>query len=153
MLADLGLDPTKPLFAGGEMKGPEFGSVGLHLIDIDEMMTKAPYEEQAQRLFARRTKVREQIPRERRWFERLDEATELFQYAGERPDDELVLEAILVSGEVSTLMDHACGRDVGDLMALFDAISQNTGAEREAAIARMQQMARDGRFSPPQDAA
>jgi hypothetical protein len=108
------------------------------------------YQEQAARLFARLEDLRPRLPHHQpRWFERMLDAAHAFQVGGERPDDDLMLECILVLGELATLSDHADGLDVSDAMAVFDGIGQANGDERERAIEELQTMGRAGRLGSP----
>lgn len=151
-LARAGSDPSKPLFAGMDVEVPEYGGMGLHILGMPRILAKPPYMRQAVRLFRRAAKLRDQAPHDRRWRERLDAAIHRFQHDGERPDDDLVLDMVLVCGELHTLAEHACGADVGELMAAFDAAARTTGDEREAAIGRVLDLCVAGpRELPPRD--
>lgn len=140
-----GHNVTDPIFVG--CKVPEIGSVAMELLGFDRLVAQPPYEAQAARLFARIGKLRPRLPKESGWSHRMLEAVNAFQIDGNRPDDALVLEWALVLGELSTLWDHVLGLDVAEELAVFDAIGLATGHAREAAIERLQAMARAGRLA------
>jgi hypothetical protein len=148
-LAAEGLDVTTTLFADESL--PEFGTVGLAKIQFLERLVRRPYVRQGRRLIRRIERLQENLPLEREWFTELGRAVECFQIAGERPDDDLMLELILAFGELSALMNHACGEDVRDLMALFDAIAKASGSQRESLIGQLQARAYGGEFAPPEE--
>ncbi len=71
-----------------------------------------------------------------------------FQLTGERPDDKLMIDFILVLGELTTLIRHAVhGDDVAEEMAVFDAIAKARREDRDAAIGKLAAMAAAGRFA------
>jgi hypothetical protein len=57
-----------------------------------------------------------------------------------------MLEVALVTAETFTLMAHREGIDVRKMMAIFDAAARGQGAEREAAIAELQELAAAGQL-------
>ncbi len=147
-LASAGFDVTEPQFLNGCIKPPEYGSVGLHLMGVPERLVRPPYRRQATRLLKRIDLLRPRLPHENpKWFEQLGQALDAFQLDGERPHDDLMLQAVLAVGEINTLMRHLCKEDVGDAMAAFDEVARAKATGREAAIGRLQQMARAGRFA------
>ena len=143
-MATVGLDPSLPQFVGHPWDPAERGNVGVSLMGFPECLAKAPYEEQAERLFVRLDLLQVIAEEDRRWLEQLDYAAEKFQNGGEWPDDHLVLEAILVLGEIDALVQHTCGQDVAELMAAFDVAATATGDERTVAVGRVQELARTG---------
>ena len=143
-MAKVGLDPSLPQFVGQPWDPAERGNVGVSLMGFPECLAKAPYEEQAERLFARLDLLQVIAEEDRRWLEQLDYATEMFQQGGEWPSDPVALEAILVLGEIDALVRHAAGEDVSVLMAAFDAAATATGDERTVAVGRVQELARTG---------
>ncbi len=148
-LASMGLDVTRPLFAGRDMKLPDYGSVGLHLLGMPECLAQPPYEEQAHRLFDRYAELRKRINRDdKRWFEACSEAVGMFRTYGELPDDELLQDAVLADGEFLLLLRHDCGEGDPEFMAAFDVAARATGEERAAAIDQVCEMVREGRLVP-----
>ena len=141
-MATVGLDPSLPQFVGHPWDPAERGNVGVSLMGFPECLAKAPYEEQAERLFVRLDLLQVIAEEERRWLEKLATATERFQRGGEWPADPVALEAILVLGEIDALVRHAAGEDVSVLMAAFDVAATATGDERTVAIGRVQELAR-----------
>jgi len=149
-LAQAGFDVTTTLFVGEKL--PTYGAVGLQMAGVPERFAKPPYVKQAKRLFARVEELRPRLPqKDRKWSERRDEAIDRFGLDGERPEDDLLLEVVLVLGELNTLFRHAGGADVREEMAAFDAAATSSGEAREAAIGRLQEMARQGRFAAPDE--
>lgn len=142
--AKVGLDPTEPQFAGQELDLPEFGSVGMRLLGIPERLAKAPFLEQAERLFTRVGLLRAIMPRDPKWVGGLEDAVEEFRRGGEWPEDNVLMEAVLVVGELDALVRHAVGQDVGPIMAAFDVAATAVGDERTVAIGRVQELARAG---------
>lgn len=57
------------------------------------------------------------------------------------PEDPLTMDCILVVGELHSLMRHMCVEDVAEIMAALRAAATTQGAERDAAIARLQELA------------
>ena len=143
--AKVGLDPTEPQFAGQEWDLPVFGSVGMDLLGIPERLAKEPYLEQAERLFTRVDLLRAIIPHDPKWIGGLENAVEEFRRGGAWPEDNLLLEAVLVVGEVDAVVRHAVGgEDVAEIMSAFDVAATAVGEERQAAIGKVQQLARTG---------
>ena len=121
---------------------PEFATVGLRLLGFPERLVKPPYEDQAQRLFARYAELRERIDHDdRKWFEVLAAAIEQFQDTGELPRDDLLRDAVLADAELEALFRHKRGHDVTERMAVLDHIAKATGQERDTEIKRLQAMA------------
>ena len=84
--------------------------------------------------------------------ERADAFT-CFQYAGERPEDSKLFEDLLLVGEFDALLRASAGFDEDDVLEVFDAIAQSSGAQREAAITKLQELAKAGRFLRDEEAA
>jgi len=141
-LASAKFDPTQPQFVGTGIELPEYGGAGLDLLGIPQRLAKRPFVQQAARLFRRIAELRERIPQDRRWFDQVGDATQRFQFDGELPTSEMMCEAILVASELHTLIDHARGEDVSQLMAAFDAVAQATAEGRAPAIERLQDLVR-----------
>jgi hypothetical protein len=146
--AKCGFDVTTAILDNFEV--PEFGGVGLMMLGFPQRLAKRPFAAQADRLFDRMEAVQATIPKQRRacmeWRQRVDQALVLFQHGGVRPDDEEMLEVVLVTGELATLCAHWEGEKVDDLLQLFDTAARSSGPEREAAIEALAAMARAGRF-------
>jgi len=104
------------------------------LADIAGWPTKLaipPYEDQTKRLFVRLDSVRGRIDHDDpRWLDEQAEALVAFRKAGQLPDDELQLEALLVDVELNLLAAHRRGKDVVNAMALFERVAQAEGEER-----------------------
>ncbi|MBZ0151118.1 MAG: hypothetical protein K8J09_06260 [Planctomycetes bacterium] len=138
-LARAGLDPSQAKWDG--MKPPTYGSAGFELLEFPRRIVRPPYRRQAARLFRRIDRLRKRLPhRNRAWFAAFFRAIDDFQYYGERPEDDLMLDAILALGELSMLVRHAVGEDVSQWMAAFDAAARKTGAARDQAIAELQEL-------------
>jgi hypothetical protein len=146
LIAKRGMDPSEPVFLGSKVELPDFGSAGLHVLGWREYLATPPYEEQAERHFARAADLRRRRPHGPRWQAQLDAATTAFQRDGERPDDPLLLDAVLVVGEVWALTKNARGEDAAKELALFDTAATG-GPGREQAIAELQAMAKAGAFA------
>jgi hypothetical protein len=104
-----------------------------------------PYVAQAKRLFARFDALRERINHDDPgWGSTLESAAKLFNACGDLPEEDLLSDMVLASTELNALIRHAGGDDVRALMAALDAAARSSGAEREGAIARVQDLARSG---------
>ena len=144
-MANGGIDVTGTPFHDVEVELPEFGSVAMHLCNFDGLLTRPPYEEQARRLFARLDLLARRLHEHPTWRAALDDATQRFQELGERPTSDLLMDAVLALGEVNALMQHAVGKDVTEVLSIFDAVARAPGVpEREAAIGKLQAMAEAG---------
>ena len=141
-MASGGIDVTGTPFHEIDIELPEFGAVGMHLCNFGGLLTRPPYEEQARRLFARLDTLARRLHEHPTWRDALDDATQRFQKLGERPASDLLMDAVLALGEVNALMQHAVGKDVTEVLSIFDEIARAPGLpEREAAIGRLQAMA------------
>jgi hypothetical protein len=147
-----GIDVTGTPFHGLDIEMPKFGAVGMHLCGFPDLLARPPYEEQARRLFARLDALRTNLHKHPTWRAALDDATQRFQELGERPASALLMDTVLALGEMNALMQHAAGKDVTEIMVLFDAVARAPGAtEREAAIGKLQAMAEAGLLRASED--
>lgn len=141
-----GFDLRQPNFAGVPL--PEFGAVGLGMLDFPVRFVGPQYAEQCERLELRFDILARGIPHDDPlWRRGMHNAAEMFQCYGERPADGIVLECVLALGEMEMFVQLIGGRQVDEELAAFDAAFMRTGAERDAAIGRLQAMAAAGRFS------
>lgn len=144
LLVFLDGDVTDPQF-GADRGLPRYGSLGMHILGFPERWARPPYVKQARRLFLRYDELRERIDHDAGdWWCALQEAVCAFARHGELPADELMRDAVLADAEMDALFLHGRGRDVGEEMALLDAAARARGAQREAAIERVQQFVRAG---------
>lgn len=145
-VAQIGLDVTAPQFQ--DFLPPEFGSMAMEFVGFNERLVRRPYTKQARRLLKRIEAMRKRAPKtpaaERAWHRKLQQATTAFQMSGELPENEDLMDAILLLGEFTTLTWHMEGRDVGPAMRLFDAAAQGSGDARKDAIAQLAAMAKSG---------
>ncbi|MFO1076681.1 MAG: hypothetical protein U1E73_03035 [Planctomycetota bacterium] len=151
-LAAIGLDVSEPLFAEHDIEHrlPDHGSVGMHLLGFPEILAREPYREQAERLFQRCADLRERIPHyDPRWPGDLEAATTRFRERGDLPESDLLLDAVLALGELHHLFEQAAGNGDAEALAIFDAAAQGNCPSRQAAVARLAEMARSGRFALP----
>jgi len=124
---------------GNEHGLPEFGTVGMHVLDYPRRLATAPYEAQGRRLFDRYDEIRRQLdltPDDD--FEPFAAAILAFEERGELPADGLMRDYVLAEFEIEMLQAHRGGQDVGEVMALLDRVARATGATREAAVAEVQ---------------
>lgn len=150
MLAEIGLDPSEPLFAGRDVKLPNWGGVGIHLVGLPSMLVHPPYEEQAERLLARFDALRDRIPNDdRAWFDRAAQAIGDFMAHGRLSDDELLRDCVLADGEARLLMRSLGGDDVSEPMAVFDAMARSDGDTKAVALQQLLSMAAQGQLSAP----
>ncbi len=150
-----GVDPTTRAFAdlGITLQLPDYGSVGMFILGYPKSFAIPPYKRQARRLFARADKLRQRINQDdRRWFNNFGEALEAFLDFGELPEDELLLDAVLVGAEIEALRLHTLGNDVADCMATLDSAARATGPDWDVAIESLQRFAAESRFRTPRDA-
>ncbi len=131
---------------------PEHASLGLHLLGFPECLATPPYVAQAQRLIARQAEIRARIDHEDpAWFEPIAEAIRRFRRHGELPDNDLVLDCVLADGELLALMMHYGGVGDPDVLAAFDAAANGAEEPRAAALACLQELARERRLVPQLD--
>lgn len=131
-LAGIGLDVTKPLFAGRDVEEHIRGSVGLTLLGFPDVLYTPPYEERAERLLANFARVRERVgDDDDEWFGAMRAAEIAFAERGEMPPDELQQEAMLALHELDALMRHGVGEDVAGVLALIDGLRNTPGWDRD----------------------
>ncbi|HEX5050422.1 MAG TPA: hypothetical protein VFZ65_01490 [Planctomycetota bacterium] len=134
---ELGADVTDPSFLADRTL-PDHAGIGLHLLGFPEFVATPPYEAQAHRLFARLAELRDRIDQDDTapWFLVADDAVVAFR-RGELPQDELLLDTVLVNAEFQALWWHSQGYDNAELLAACDAAAQSIGADRDAAVERV----------------
>lgn len=126
---------------------PAYGCVALHCLGYPKRLAIPPYEEQAKRLFVRLDNLRGRIPQDDpRWLEDLVKAIATFKQTGRLPNDDLMIEAVLVNVELDQLAAHKRGRDVSEAMALFNAAQWKEGDEQQEALTQLCALAADGRL-------
>jgi hypothetical protein len=152
-MVDLGVDPTRPMFAKRKVPEPDWNAYGLHFLGFTRLIGEPLYSRQAERLCRRFGELRLRVPQTRTWFARLATAVTRFRETGEVPDDELMLDALLADAELVCLLQNRRGIDVAEPMALFDELAAAEAAEREPEVARLQAFAAAGRLalSPADD--
>lgn len=147
-MARIGIDVTASQHEF--LKPPKYGSAALDFIGFPEQFVRRPFVAQAKRLFKRLAAARDKVPRDRQaareWVARVDQFVTCFQMEGQLPEDPLILEVVLITGELHTLIDHIAGEKVGDVLKLFDVAARGDAPARERAIHRLQEMAKAGRF-------
>jgi hypothetical protein len=148
LIVRVGWDVTAAHFTNTEL--PEYGGVALHMFGYPQMLARRPYVAQARRLFKRVDAARRSRPKDpqalRDFQGRMDDAIVCFQMTGELPKDPVILDQVLIVGELATLTDYMTGEKVGDVLKLFDIAATTTGPERERAILQLQGLAKAGRF-------
>jgi len=108
--AGIGLDVTKPLFAGREVTEHVRGSVGLTLLGFPDILYTPPYEDRADRLLADFARILEQVrDDDDEWFAALRAAELAFEDRGELPADDL-RGGVLAVQEMDALMRHGVGK-------------------------------------------
>ena len=143
-----GGDVASPAFLA-DRAPPEHASLALHLLGIPECLAKPPYVAQAQRLFARYRDLRASIDYDDpEWFAPIADAIPRFRRHGELPDDELVLDCVLADSELLALMANYGGIGDPEVLSAFDAAANPDEATRGSALARLQELAREGRLLP-----
>jgi hypothetical protein len=142
---------------GGDVASPGFasrhgmpvhGSAGMHVLGYPQKWATPPYEFQAQRLFTRLDVLRARIPQHDSWW--LREQTDVvvkFMQTGERPADDLRMEALLAIVELEQLIAHKRGTDVEEAMMLFDSLTRARPQDREQAFQKLSAMAAAGRLA------
>ena len=135
LLADCGRDVTRPLYLDEELGLPEYGTVGLHVLGWPQCLVRPPYEEQARRLLHRLAQLRDRVEQgNETWLRSLGEAAFAFLTTGRLPKDGLMMDCVLVDGELYALMEAHAGRDNADLMAAYDQVATARGHRRATAI-------------------
>ena len=144
-MAARGLDLTDPKTLADEPL-PLHQGIGMHVLGYPERLVRAPYHEQAKRLFARFDELRKHTPQhDDPWFDECSNAAVRFRMTGELPVEELMRDAVLADLEMECLVRHKRGQDVGELMSALDKAARAKGAAREDAIAAVQQLVRNAR--------
>jgi hypothetical protein len=67
-----------------------------------------------------------------------------FKETGELPANDQMAEMVLANVEMDQLIAHKAGRDVAEVMAVFNEIAWNEGEVMEAALKRLCEMAKAG---------
>jgi len=143
-----GGDVASPAFLA-DRSPPEHACLGLHLIGFPERLAKPPYVEQARRLIESYRELRARIDHDDpEWFAPIADAIPRFRRHGELPDDELVQASVLADGELLALIANYCGHGDPEILAAFDTAANADDATRGAALARLQELAREGRLLP-----
>jgi hypothetical protein len=143
-----GADVTDSRFLAG-CALPDQGSLGLHLLGCPECLAIPPYEEQAERLFARCAAIRARIDRSNpAWFDPTEAAIHRFRRTGELHDDPLVRECVLADGELMALMAHYLGVGDAEVLVALDEVAQSKGTRRTCAITALRELTRAGRLQP-----
>lgn len=144
LLSYAGFDVTDTLFAGMQCTLPEYGSVGSQLVGYPSVLFRRPFIRQGRRLIARIDNLRERLPHDDpAWFRQLGAAADCFQIHGDLPGEPLMLEALLALVEIGALTRHSAGWDVKAEMVVLAEIAQAKGEAREAALAKLQVIARE----------
>lgn len=106
-----------------EMPEPEFGSVGLKLLNWPEVLIRAPYEERGAALLSRYRTLRSRIDQDdASWFERMLDAVLAFEDHGTLPSDEFMRDVVLADAEFELLWRHRSGLDVREDLERIDAL-------------------------------
>jgi hypothetical protein len=139
---------------GGDVENPGFGArhgiptygcIALHVSGHRQKLKIAPYEAQATRLFIRNDNVCGRISEEASsWFPEFSKAMALFWHTGVLPDDELILDTVLIFVETNMLVAHRRGTDVTETMALLDAIARAKHDERDELLNELSAIAAAG---------
>ena len=124
---------------------PGYGCVALHVCGYPGKLAIPPYEAEAKRLFVRLDNFRGRIPQDDpSWMDAQSEALAAFFGDSVLPDDELLLEGVLVHLGLDLLQAHRQGMDVSRAMALLDRLARNIGDEREPSLAELSELAKTG---------
>jgi hypothetical protein len=124
---------------------PMYGSIAMHIGGWRQRLIRPPYEFQATRLFTRLDSLCGRIPSDDdRWLDAMAEATVRFKETGELPANDQMAEMVLANVEMDQLIAHKAGRDVAEVMAVFNEIAWNEGEVMEAALKRLCEMAKAG---------
>ncbi|HIE69243.1 MAG TPA: hypothetical protein EYP98_03285 [Planctomycetes bacterium] len=139
-----GGDVENPAF-GARHGIPTYGCVALHVSGYLQRLKAAPYEEQATRLFIRHDNICGRISTKAdSWFSTFGEAMAQFWTNGEPPDDELLLDTMLVFLELHMLGAHRKGTDVAEVMTLLDTVARAKGDERDDLLTNLSAKAAAG---------
>jgi hypothetical protein len=107
----IGIDPTKPLPFNDELSFPEYGSLGLHLLDWPHCLIRPPFEDRARRVVEKIEELRGQVHALPNWRERLEEAVAEFEMTRELPEDEVLREVVLADHSLRQLMTDVVALD------------------------------------------
>lgn len=120
---------------------PEFGRLGLHMLDWPSCLRMAPFEEVADRLFERIEQLQGAMDDIEGWRDKLDNAVRVMRTTGELPEPGLLRQAALVDGLLMLLMRYSLGHEVGEAIIALDAAASDDGeATRAAALYRDSQV-------------
>jgi hypothetical protein len=126
---------------------PSFGTAANHVIGFPQRWIRAPFEHQGKELLVRFDNLRARIPpSDPRWFEALAKAIVAFRADGTLPRDDLLLEFTLAQVELDHIVDHPTDEDAPLVMRLFRDVAWLAGDEQVAALRKLQQFAKAGRF-------
>jgi len=132
---------------------PTYGCVAMHVGGYTRRLKAAPYEDQATRLFIRHDNMCGRIGEKKDgWFASVGEAMAQFLTTGELPDDDLVLDTMLVFLELDMLGAHRKGTDVAEVMALLDSLARAKDDERDDLLAKLSAKAAAGELRRTTDA-
>jgi hypothetical protein len=143
-------DPTDPNWLVNQPL-PDFPGIGLFMLGFPRRYAKPPYEEQAERLFARASDLRNNRINhdDPTWQPAFDSAIRDVEDYGKIPEPGLLRDAVLMILELHVLRMHSRGESVREAMAMLDTAARTTGEEREVAIARISESALAGFIDPP----
>lgn len=71
-----------------------------------------------------------------------------FVETGELPEDDLVTACALAEAEFNALLHSFCGEDDPEVLAAFDEAANAVGEQRAVALARLRNLAQQGRLLP-----
>jgi hypothetical protein len=126
---------------------PTFGLATFHATDYPWARIKPPYEYQAKELRVRFDKLRARIPAgDQRWFEFQSKAIIAFREDGTLPREDLHLEMVLANVELDHLLAHPTDEDAAVVVGLFRDLAWLDGDEQAAALRKLQEFAKAGRF-------
>ena len=126
---------------------PMYGSIALHMSGWRQRLVRPPYESQATRLLTRLDSLCGRIPNDDdHWLDAMAEATVRFEETGELPANDQMAEMVLANLEMDQLVAHKAGRDVAEVMAVFDEVARGEGEAMEAALKRLCEMAKAGKL-------
>lgn len=138
---------TLEVIHGGDVENPAFmarfgipayGCVAMHVMRWQDRLSMAPYEDDATRLFVRLDNVRGRIDQDDpNWSTVQAKAIVAFHRHGELPDDELLLEAVLVDVGLDLLQAHKRGKDVAEGIALIGKLERAKGEEFEGLLEQL----------------
>lgn len=105
---------------------PEYGTVGMHILDMPNNLGTPPYEERAKRLFQRIDALRDRIDYDDDgWWDPIEDALRAFWDEGTPPPEGLVGELVCAIAEYDCLWQHRKGEDVAEAMAALDRMAKS----------------------------